>query len=67
MNVGDSNKNGQRLIQKTANKSTTHPFATIWVLQCGKCGCNYGSNSCDAHIRKCPNCDNTAAKAEPIS
>ncbi|OGO78901.1 MAG: hypothetical protein A2Y23_05115 [Clostridiales bacterium GWB2_37_7] len=66
MNVGESNKNGQKLIEKTANKSTTHSFAKIWVLQCSKCGAEYGSNSCDAHIRKCPNCDKTAAKPEPI-
>ena len=67
MNAGESNRNGQKLLRKTEKKSTTHPFARIWVLQCGKCHEKYGSNSCDAHIRKCPNCNTTASKAEPIS
>ena len=46
--------------------STTHPFATIWVLQCRACGTRYGSNSCDAHIRRCPSCNPTAMPGEPI-
>src|ERR1700710_2956275 len=34
MNAGDVNAKGQRLVQKTQQPSTTHPFAKIWVLQC---------------------------------
>jgi len=66
MDIGESNKNGQILIKRTDTKSTTHPYATIWVMRCTQCGNEYGSNSCDAHIRKCPRCDKTAATAEPI-
>jgi hypothetical protein len=66
MNIDDKNKNGQRLLRKTDKRSTTHPFAKIWVMECLKCGNHYGSNSCDAHNRRCPACNKTAAKAEPI-
>jgi len=61
-----NNRHGQDVIRKTTTRSTTHPFATIWVLQCGGCGTRYGSNSCDAHIRRCPTCNPDAAPGEPI-
>ena len=66
MNIGEKNKNDQVLLLKTDTKRTNHPFAKIWVVQCDKCGNKYGCNSCDAHIRKCPSCDKSAATAEPI-
>jgi hypothetical protein len=66
MNEGESNQGGQELIRKTNDKSTTHPFARIWVMRCGLCRREYGSNSCDAHIRRCPYCDPTAARGEPV-
>ena len=54
MNVGDKNQNDQELIRRTGTRSQTHPFATVWEMQCGACGHRYGCNSCDAHIRRCP-------------
>ncbi len=67
MRIGDSNSKGQVLIRKTDVKSTTHAFAKVWVMRCGTCGHEYGSNGCDAHIRKCPRCyEGTAAEGEPL-
>ena len=65
MEIGEKNRNGQYLLMKTDKKSTTHPYATIWHMKCTHCGHEYGCNSCDAHIRKCPHCDKSAA-GEPI-
>jgi hypothetical protein len=64
--VGEANANRQELVRKTSAPSTTHPFAKIWVMRCRVCGGEYGSNSCDAHIRRCPNCSPAAAKGEPL-
>jgi hypothetical protein len=66
MEIGDVNPNRQELIRRTDARSTTHPFATIWVMRCQVCGREYGSNSCDAHIRRCPYCDPSVATGEPI-
>ncbi len=67
MDIGDKNEKGQVLIRKTNMKSTTHsnPRVRIWVMYCPTCNTQYGSNSCDAHIRKCPYHQN-GAKGEPI-
>ena len=53
--IGDLNPNGQRLIAKTDQRGN-HRFAKRWVLECTTpgCGVRYGANSCDFHIRKCP-------------
>ncbi len=56
MEIGDTNQSGQKLVCRTEEKSVSHRFATVWEMQCTKCRRNYGSNSCDAHIRKCPFC-----------
>ena len=66
MNPGDLNRNAQKLLRKTDLASTTHQFAKIWEMRCGRCGNVYGSNSCDAHIRRCPRCDRSAAPGEPL-
>jgi len=66
MNVGDSNTKGQRLVAKSDNRSTSHRWAKIWTMQCDACGFTYGSNSCDAHIRKCPGCQE-GATGEPLA
>jgi len=66
MDIGQTNKNGQTLLKKTDAKSTTHPFAKIWEMQCTHCQHVYGSNGCDSHIRKCPQCYPNAAPGEPI-
>jgi hypothetical protein len=66
--IGDKNQNGQVLIEKTS-KPGNHPYATIWRLRCQEKQCHkdgkefdYGANSCDFHIRKCPMCDPKAAR-----
>ncbi|HKB35804.1 MAG TPA: hypothetical protein VKD72_05075 [Gemmataceae bacterium] len=60
------NPNGQGLVRRTDERSTTPPFATIWVMRCQACGHEYGSNSCHARRRRCPHCDTSAAPGEPI-
>jgi hypothetical protein len=66
--IGDHNRNGQILIEKTS-KPGNHPYATTWRLRCHekqrhKDGADfeYNANSCDFHIRKCPKCDPSAAR-----
>ncbi len=54
LNVGEVNKNGQQVTEKTALKSSTHAFAKVWMMKCTRCGYEYGANGCDAHIRRCP-------------
>lgn len=50
---GDVNRNGQTLIRKTEERGN-HPASTVWVLRCEEDRHEYGANSCDFHIRKCP-------------
>lgn len=50
------NRNDQMVLRKTHIKSSSHPFAKVWEMRCWQCGAVYGSNSCDAHIRRCPEC-----------
>lgn len=52
--VGEANANGQILVQKTNVPSANHRFARVWIVRCPKHG-TYKANSCDFHIRKCPN------------
>ena len=51
------NENDQRLIFKTNILSPNHPYAKVWVIECGNCHINYLINSCDFHIRNCPYCN----------
>lgn len=51
--VGDANSNGQVLVEKTKDRSPNHPFAKVWIVRCPRHGI-YRANSCDFHIRKCP-------------
>ena len=48
----------QLLVRKTDQRGN-HPFARVWVLRC-KDGHEYGANSCDFHVRRCPTCNSTA-------
>ena len=57
------NVNGLKLVEKTDEPSSTHPFARVWVLRCPM-GHLVRVNSCDAHIRRCPTCDPTARPEE---
>lgn len=52
VNIGKLNLHHQRLTAQT-NERGNHPFARLWVLECGDCGDSYGANSCDFHIRRC--------------
>jgi len=67
MNIGDVNRNDQEVMYKTDRSSTTHRLPKIWRMKYRKCGREYGSNSCDAHIRRCPRCTPKAAPAEPLT
>jgi hypothetical protein len=51
--IGDANAHGQVLIEKAGSRSSNHPFARIWILNCPRHGI-FKANSCDFHIRKCP-------------
>lgn len=62
---GESNINEQILISRTNTPSNSHRFAKIWVMRCSRCTYEYGCNSCDAHIRSCPSCNQSAAPGEP--
>jgi hypothetical protein len=53
--VGYLNDNGQTVIDKTDMIGNGHN-QLVYVLECGSCGERYGSNGCDNHERKCPNC-----------
>lgn len=65
MTPGGTNKNGQKLLRKSSARSDSHPFATIWVMQCPK-GHQYGCNSCDAHERRRTRCSPNAKLGERI-
>ena len=57
--VGERNPNGLLLVRKTDTHSGNHRFARIWVVRCEQK--HEGSiNSCDFHVRCCPDCDPTA-------
>ena len=51
--VGDQNGHGQILVEATEQCSPNHAFAKIWILRCPRHG-TYKANSCDFHIRRCP-------------
>ena len=53
--IGEVNSQGQRLAAVTQERGN-HPFARVWILECTEptCRARYGANSCDFHIRKCP-------------
>ena len=60
--VGDTNRNGQRLIKKTDTPGNDH-MQYVWVVRCTRvdannveCGYQYGVNGSDFFQRKCPMC-----------
>ena len=61
--VGELNRNQQRLVQKTDEPGNDHS-AHVWVLVCespsdkhaGVCCHQYGANGADFHLRLCPVC-----------
>jgi hypothetical protein len=52
--IGDVNRNGQKLICKTKFPGTDHN-QYAWILYCPACGLLYGANGTDFFERKCPN------------
>lgn len=54
------NPNGQIII-KGLQGNTNHPFAKPYLLKCEHCSHEYIANSCDVHLRRCPNCQDGAA------
>lgn len=62
MMIHEVNKNRQEVIEKTKKKSPSHPFASVWILLYHDCNKSYLANSCDAHIRRCPNCQEGKAR-----
>jgi hypothetical protein len=58
--AGEHNTHRQILIEKTSSPGN-HRFAKLWKLQCSICESTYGANSCDFHLRRCPDCQNGKA------
>src|SRR5678816_4201114 len=61
----EPNRHGQRPLFKSNWRSNTHRYARIWVMLCNR-GHIYGSNSCDAHERRCQACDDDARPGEAM-
>lgn len=53
--LGYVNRNDQTVIRATGLPGTDHG-QSIYVLRCGNCGHEYGSNGSDNFQRKCPAC-----------
>jgi predicted RNase H-like nuclease len=58
--IGYINRNGQTVVSATGLHGTDHG-QSIYVLRCGHCHHEYGSNGSDNFQRKCPNCQHGAA------
>ncbi len=52
---GYVNRNGQTVIRATGLRGTDHG-QRVYVLRCGSCAREYGSNGSDNHQRRCPSC-----------
>lgn len=57
--IGYKNRNGQTVIASTGLPGTDHG-QSIYVLRCGACAFEYGSNGSDNFQRKCPKCQGGA-------
>ena len=65
MKIGEFNKNGDlELLEKTSEKSSTHPNAVIWIMKCHTCDSSIRVNSCDGYERLCPICHPEAAASD---
>lgn len=53
--IGYVNRNGQENTRATGLPGNDH-LQYIYVLRCGHCGHEYGSNGSDIFHRKCPRC-----------
>ena len=52
---GFVNRHGQCVIRSTGERGTDH-LQYVYVLECTKCGYQYGANGSDIHLRRCPRC-----------
>jgi hypothetical protein len=52
---GYTNQNGQTVVRATGKDGTDH-LQKVYVLRCGICGHEYGTNGTDIFQRKCPKC-----------
>ena len=64
--IGKHNRHGQILIEATKQPSPNHPFAKVWIVCCPTHGI-YKANSCDFHIRRCPEEGGQPQPLVPIS
>jgi hypothetical protein len=53
--LGYRNGHGQEVRRKT-DRPGTLPFQKVYVLHCGSCGHEYGTNGSEIHDRRCPSC-----------
>ena len=53
--VGYENLNEQTVVRQTDLHGNL-PGEKVYVLQCGRCGSEYGANGCDIYVRRCPAC-----------
>lgn len=53
--IGYTNPNRQTVIEATGRAGSDH-YQSVYVLRCGHCGSEYGSNGSDNHRRRCPTC-----------
>jgi hypothetical protein len=53
--VGYENLNEQRVVRQTDLQGNL-PGEKVYVLKCGRCGSEYGTNGCDIYLRRCPVC-----------
>ena len=57
--IGYVNRNQQKMVFATGLPGTDHG-QSVYVLRCGLCGNEYGSNGSDNFQRKCPECQGGA-------
>lgn len=57
--VGFINRNGQEVVRKTDLPGTDHG-QSIYVLRCGACESDYGTNGSTIYLAKCPSCQGGA-------
>jgi hypothetical protein len=58
--IGNINRNGQKLICKTNHPGTDHN-QHVWIVYCPECNLLYGVNGADFYERLCPNHQGGAA------
>ena len=65
--LGTININNQKVVGKTDEYTSNHAYGTAWAMHCLNCSHEYAANSCDAHNRKCPKCQNGSSSLSKIN